>query len=164
MQHLRRVSLVLALIAMVALPSFAGPSINAQDRVIQVPIENTEMQAAIEAARKSLPEFWAAFDARRAGEEGYSLKVAITDGKKIEHFWLNEIERKAGIVTGVINNDPNDVSTVKLGDRVEIPNDRISDWMFLRNGKIVGNATLRVLMKFMASEQAERYRIMLEKP
>ena len=134
----------------------------AQDRVIQVPTDDQEMQRAMTAARGSLGEFWKAFDAPKPGEEGFALKVAIIDGSKVEHFWVNRVERSGQTISGIINNDPNDVTSVKLGQRVEFPPDRISDWMFLRNSKIVGNATLRVLMKFMPKDQADQYRVMLE--
>ncbi len=65
------------------------------------------------------------------------------------------------MTSGVVNNDPNDVTTVKLGQRIDFPIEQITDWMFLREGKIVGNATLRVLLKYMAKEQADQYRAML---
>jgi uncharacterized protein YegJ (DUF2314 family) len=135
---------------------------NAQDRVIQVPTDDQEMQRAMTSARASLAEFWKTFDTPKPGEEGFALKVAIIDGSKVEHFWVNRIERSGQTISGIINNDPNDVTTVKLGQRVEFPTERISDWMFLRNSKIVGNATLRVLMKFMPKDQADQYRVMLE--
>ena len=156
--------IVFGLIAALAGLSAAGVPVRSQDRVVQVPTEDAEMRSAIDKARNSLAEFWTAFDARKPGDEGFALKIAITDGRKTEHFWVNDIVRTGPKITGIINNDPNDVSTVKLGDRVDVASDRISDWMYLRNGKIIGNATLRVLLKFMPKDQAERYRAMLDQP
>jgi uncharacterized protein YegJ (DUF2314 family) len=132
-----------------------------QDRVIQVPIEDRDMQEAMASARKSLDQFWAAFEAKQSSDEGFALKVAITDGSKVEHFWVNRLQRRGAVTSGIVNNDPNDVTTVKLGQRIDFPVEQISDWMFLRDGKIVGNATLRVLLKYMPKEQAEHYRSML---
>ena len=152
------------LLILVLLALAIGPERTAlaQDRVIQVPTDDQDMRNAMAAARGSLGVFWKAFETPQTGEEGFALKVEIADGAKVEHFWVNRIERAGARITGIINNDPNDVTTVKLGQRVEFPTERISDWMFLRDGKIVGNATLRVLMKFMSKEQAEQYRAMLE--
>jgi uncharacterized protein YegJ (DUF2314 family) len=36
--------------------------------------------------------------------------------------------------------------------------------MFMRNGKLVGNETMRPLLKRMPKEQADRYRAMYETP
>jgi uncharacterized protein YegJ (DUF2314 family) len=49
------------------------------------------------------------------------------------------------------------VRTVRLGDRIEIAEHQISDWMYVRNGKWVGNYTLRPLLKRMPPHQAARY-------
>jgi uncharacterized protein YegJ (DUF2314 family) len=65
---------------------------------------------------------------------------------------------------GTINNDPNKVSTVKLGERIEIPEADISDWMYLRDGKVVGNYTLRPLLKKMPAKEAEQLRKLLADP
>ena len=44
----------------------------------------------------------------------------MTDNGKIEHFWVIDIERKDGKITGTINNDPDIVHNVKLGDKITV--------------------------------------------
>jgi uncharacterized protein YegJ (DUF2314 family) len=134
------------------------------DRVINVEDTDQEMNAAIEKARASLPSFWQAFDHHEPGESDFSLKVRITDSHGTEHFWTSDIERKDGKVFGTINNDPDIVKNVKIGDRVEIPEADISDWMFLREDKMVGNYTIRVLLKQMPAQEAEYYKQRLADP
>jgi uncharacterized protein YegJ (DUF2314 family) len=121
------------------------------------------MKAAIATARNTLTEFWRAFE-HPDGAKGFALKVRISDKGKTEHFWLTKIQRKGDKISGLISNDPNSVKIVKPGQRYEFTEADISDWMFLRNGKIVGNATIRPLLKRMAPEEAEHYRRMLETP
>jgi uncharacterized protein YegJ (DUF2314 family) len=58
----------------------------------------------------------------------------------------------------VTGNAPEDATWMREGERVEIPEDRISDWMFMRNGKI-GPA-----LKHMDPEEAAQYRAMYEGP
>ena len=65
---------------------------------------------------------------------------------------------------GTINNDPNIVASVKLGDRIEIPEADISDWLYMRGGKMVGNRTLVPLLKTMPAKEAEAYRKMMTEP
>jgi uncharacterized protein YegJ (DUF2314 family) len=65
---------------------------------------------------------------------------------------------------GTINNDPNIVASVKLGDRIEIPEGDISDWLYLRDGKMAGNEKLRPLLKKMPAAEAEKLKKMMANP
>src|SRR4051812_45456209 len=100
-----------------------------RDKVISVDDEDAEMNAAIVKARGTLPQFWEIFDKREHGENKFALKVKITDPHGTEHFWANEIERRNGKIMGTIDNDPSTVVSVKSGQRIEIPETDISDWM-----------------------------------
>ena len=126
--------------------------------------DDPEMLSAIAKARETLPQFWQAFEQRVPGELVFSLKVKITDKKGAEHFWLTEIERRDGQIFGTINNDPNIVSSVKLGDRIPIPEADISDWLYMRDHKMVGNFTLRVLFKQMSADEVSKYKAMMADP
>jgi uncharacterized protein YegJ (DUF2314 family) len=132
--------------------------------VITVEEDDPEMNAAIAKARSTLPEFWKHFDSPGPGEGNFVLKVEINDGKVGEHFWVSSLERKDGKLLGTIDNEPSLVKNVKNGERIEIPQDKISDWMYMRNGKMVGNETARPLLKKMPKEEAEAVRAMLEVP
>jgi uncharacterized protein YegJ (DUF2314 family) len=134
------------------------------DKTISVSGDDAEMNAAIAKARASLPDFWQVYEKREQGESDFSLKVKITDNGKIEHFWVVDIERKDGKITGTINNDPDIVHNVKLGDKITVNEPDISDWLYLRNGKMVGNYTLRVLFKQMSKEEVEKFKQMLADP
>jgi uncharacterized protein YegJ (DUF2314 family) len=135
-----------------------------RDEVVLVKDDDAEMTAAITKARTALPQFWRAFDNRERGETGFALKVRITDPRGTEHFWATDVERRDGKTIGTINNDPNIVKSVKLGDRVEIPEADISDWMYMRDGKMVGNETMKPLLKKMPAVEAERYKKMMVEP
>jgi uncharacterized protein YegJ (DUF2314 family) len=134
-------------------------------RAIDVPGSDVEMIEAQVKARASLDRFWAVQASPRSGEEGFALKVAVpVQGSETEHIWTNNITREGQKVLGTVNNTPRRARTLRLGDRIEIVPDRISDWMYLRNGRIVGNFTLRPLLKRMPPAEAERYRAMLAEP
>jgi len=135
-----------------------------RDRTTNVDENDPEMVAAIAKARGSLPQFWQAFDKQERGTGGFALKVKITDKHGTEHFWATRIERRDGKTTGTIDNDPNTVASVKLGDRIEIREADISDWLYLRNGKMVGNETVRPLIKTMSAAEAAEVKAMLANP
>jgi len=124
-----------------------------------------EMVAATVKARESLPKFWTVFENPTQGEKSFALKVAITDSHGTEQFWITGIERKDGKVKGSINNDPFIVASVKNGDRVEVPEKDITDWLYIRaDRKMAGNYTMRPLLRKMRAEEAAEYEKMLAEP
>ena len=135
-----------------------------RDKVVNVEHDDLEMVAAIAKAQSTLPQFWQIFDKPERGESKFALKVRITDKKGTEHFWANDIERRDGKTMGTINNDPNIVASVKLGDRIEIPEADISDWLYMRDGKMVGNETLKPLFKKMSAAEVERFKSIMANP
>jgi uncharacterized protein YegJ (DUF2314 family) len=161
----RRPMLFLTLLA--AFPTFHGGCSNAasrQDSTTNVEGNDPEMGAAIAKARATLPEFWRKWERHRRDETDFSLKVRITDKNGTEHFWLSQLEQHDGKTFGVLNNDAQIVKCVKLGDLIEIPENEISDWLYLRRGKMVGNYTIRALFKKMSPEEVESCKKMLETP
>jgi len=88
----------------------------------------------------------------------------ITDNKRIEHFWVTDIERQDGKVMGTINNAPNIVASVKLGDRIEIPEAEIQDWYYMRGGKMVGNETIKPLFKLMRAGDTQQLKSFMADP
>ncbi len=156
--------LLAAILAAFALASSPLAASAQSDTLITVPNEDPEMAAAIAKARASLPVFWKSFEQPGPGEEGFALKVAIRDGKDVEHFWLTDVARDGGKLSGTINNEPGLVDNVENGARYEFTEAEISDWLFQRNGKMVGNETMRPLLKRMPQAEAEQYRAMYEAP
>jgi uncharacterized protein YegJ (DUF2314 family) len=122
------------------------------------------MNAAIAKARDTLPQFWEKFDHPGPGETNFCLKVKIQDGKAVEHFWVEKVEKKEGKISGEIGNDPELVHNVKLGQRIDIPEADISDWFYFRDDKMVGNYTVRVLFKQMSPDEVAKIKAMLAEP
>ena len=141
--------------------SGGGPS---SDPITSVDENDPEMNAAIAKARADLPNFWRKFEQPGPDDSDFALKVKITDSHGVEHFWLTDLERKDGKITGTVNNDPQTVQNVKLGDRIPIPESDITDWMYMRNGKMHGNGTVRPLLKTMPPEEAARIKAILAEP
>ncbi|MDX2309139.1 MAG: DUF2314 domain-containing protein [Hyphomicrobium sp.] len=135
-----------------------------KDKVISVLSEDKDMNAAIEKARASLDTFWRTQENPGPGESDFALKVAISGNGATEHFWLTEIRREGDKITGLISNEPQSVKTVRLGQPYTFTSAEISDWTFKRNGKLVGNETMRILLPRMSAEQAAVYRNMYETP
>lgn len=127
--------------------------------------DDPAMAAAIAKARGSLGAFWQMFEKPQPGVDGFALKVAIPYGPNAhEHFWLTNIDRESDRLVGTIDNEPQDARQVRRGQRYPFTEANVSDWMFRRNGKIVGAETLRVMLPRLPPDQAQRFRAMLETP
>ena len=117
--------------------------------------DEKEMEQAIERARSTFDQFLERFRSPEPGDEAFSVKVRIEDPNGIEHFWLENLKLDAEPYSGDIGNDPGIVKSVRLGQRHSFSRKDISDWMYMANGKMEGNFTLRVTLKSMPKEKAE---------
>jgi uncharacterized protein YegJ (DUF2314 family) len=163
---------VAAVLAVLGSPT--GAAVRAEERspVIDVSSANAEMNAAIAKGRATLPTFWASYDAPKPSETGHSLKVRFPNPRTNgEHIWIAEVKRIAdvkriaeGRYSGRFANAPRDLPGKKAGDMAEFKEADISDWMFTRNGKIVGGETIKPLLKAMPKADADALRARMETP
>ena len=84
------------------------------------------------------------------------MKVPVTDGKVTEHMWLSDVAFDGTRFSGRLSNRPNGVTGVKVGDTLTYETDRLSDWMYVADGKLVGGFTLRVLRDSVSPEARAR--------
>ncbi len=124
-----------------------------EDQVISVPDSDRAMGQAIQRARATLPHFFKLLTGAHGKKHGFGLKSAIRDGDAVEHMWLLDPKQVNGEWTGVIDNVPRTVSSVKMGLRYAIPHGSISDWMYMENGKLYGGYTIRVLAERVSPEE-----------
>ena len=115
--------------------------------------DDAPMRAAIAQARTSVEEFIAAFAKPAARQRSF----AVIDGKLIEQLWVAVESYADGQFTGRIANDPYQVSNVRRGDRIVVDKERISDWMFVDRGHLVGGFTVRALRARLTDDERARF-------
>ena len=131
--------------------------------VVNVRAADAEMNAAIAHARDTLPTFWGSYDAPKPTESGHCLKVRFAGDGYVEHIWMADVEKLPdGNYSGRFANEPNHLLGKNVGDQVKFKQTDISDWMFMRNEKVVGGETIKVLMKSMPKEEADVMRARME--
>ena len=154
-----------AVLAVLGSPTGA---VSAHDRspVIDLSSGNAEMNAAIAKGRATLPTFWASYDAPKPSETGHSLKARFPyPNNSGEHIWMAEVKKIGdGRYSGRFANAPRHLPGKRAGDLAEFREADISDWMFLRNGKIVGGETIRPMLKKMSKADADALRARMESP
>lgn len=126
------------------------------DRVIYVADDDPRMNAAIKTARSTSGTMISALMSPKPGQSSFSVKVAFSDGGEVEHMWLSPVRFDGTNFQGEVNNDPEKVQAVKIGQMVTIAPEKISDWMYVEKGKLIGGHTLRVLRDAMSpAERAD---------
>ena len=95
---------------------------------------------------------------------GRARSYRIEAGEDLFGVWLVDVTYQNGEFSGRINNEPGMVSNVQMGDRRQVAKAEISDWLFMRDGKMHGNYTLRPLLKTMPEKDVKIYEAMLADP
>lgn len=121
--------------------------VRGDDSVSLVSAEDIEMNKIIDEARKSLPLFLEILKDESIGKDSKSVKYPFdtVPGSKssVEHIWLSEITIENGKYFGIVGNDPFDIKTMKLGDKVEFDINKVTDWSYFKNGYIIGGKSIK---------------------
>ncbi len=121
-----------------------------------------ELSNAVATARRTLPEFWQRWRANEPQETGYAVKIFVGDQFGAEQIWVSQLQARDGRILGVVDTRPLRTRFVQAGQRIEIRPDSIVDWMYFRNGRMVGNHTGRVMLKYLPPAEAEKRQLLFE--
>jgi uncharacterized protein YegJ (DUF2314 family) len=114
--------------------------------VIEVPEDDPRMKAATAEARRRWPEFAAAF-ANRQPKQTFSVKLPFRDGEHRECMWLSVLSLDGDTIHGKVDNEPVNVTTVRLGSRVRANRQHLIDWLYIGAAGVVGGFTVKVLQE-----------------
>lgn len=149
--------IALTLLAMMAAMLLATSAI--AQNITQVANENAAVNAAITEAQAKLPVFFERLQKPRPGDSGFSVKIRYDVGNNSgEHIWAADPVRAGDAITATISNVPRDIKNLAKGDRVTVPIARITDWLYVRDGKYHGAYTVRALLPFMKKDEADDMR------
>jgi uncharacterized protein YegJ (DUF2314 family) len=126
------------------------------DKVTEVASDDARMNAAIAKARSTVDQFITVVKSPKASQSSVSVKAPFTEAGYTEHMWLSDVSFDGTNFHGTVDNEPEKVKTVKMGQTVSVARDKISDWMYVENGKLFGGETLRALREGLSpNERAE---------
>lgn len=144
------------------LVALCGCSEPKPDTLVDFGYDQKEMDAAIARARSEVDAFVSELS-KPTGSE-YAVKAPIEDGGEVEHFWLVDVSFKDDKFEGTISNEPGLVGNVTLGQKWTVSKTDISDWMYMKGGKMHGNYMMRPLLSTMSEDEAAQFRAMLADP
>ncbi len=129
--------------------------------------DDPKMIRAYEEAQDNFKYFWRelSWEYRRIvpALDTACVKVAFSqdrdgdDEPLVEHMWINEIEFDGHYVSGVLLNEPNELTNVEEGDFVKVPLTQISDWLFSTRGHTYGGYTIQVLRSGMSNAERKEH-------
>jgi uncharacterized protein YegJ (DUF2314 family) len=146
--------------------------------VPKVPKGDPAMTAAFAHARVGLEGFLLRWSKPPPGADRFAVKIGLMDAPglpgyvivppvedavangRIEWFWVIDLHSEGASFSGRIGNDPEWLRNVSGGQTIHFTRQDIGDWMYMQNGKIVGNATA---CPALAYDSAEERRQMKEK-
>jgi uncharacterized protein YegJ (DUF2314 family) len=107
---------------------------------------DTAMNSAIDSAKAHFNEFEKAISTLDPSDSVFRLKVRLpTPDGGGEHLWMTEIYKKGDNYFGVLSNRPALITSIALGDTLEIQKNQITDWTFKRSGRRIGGYTVQMV-------------------
>lgn len=119
--------------------------------------KDAAMDGAVTKARESLGFFLAALKAHKPDSTEFEVKKCFVDRDKVEHLWVRDITWDGKAFHGLLDNKPLEVGNTDLGRHVTVDPEDLTDWMFVKGGKLIGGFTIRVLYSRLSGDEKARF-------
>jgi uncharacterized protein YegJ (DUF2314 family) len=153
----RSLVIVFVLTSFIALGQTTTTQREGQPDIYNTNDEDEEMNEAIKKSRQTFDSFLTAFKNQKRNQANFSIKMPFPTKDGAEHIWLVNIELKNEKLFGQIDNLPENVTNIKLGDKIEIDRNKISDWFYLESNKLIGGLTIRVVRDRMTAVEKKQF-------
>jgi uncharacterized protein YegJ (DUF2314 family) len=119
----------------------------AKDGLTHVPEHDPELAAVAVRARKALAKLKPRFSPRTPEDLHLSVKAPFpTAHKSVEWMWIEVLRWQGSKLEGILDNDPEDVPTLKAGARVTVDESELADYILQKmDGSIEGGESARIL-------------------
>jgi uncharacterized protein YegJ (DUF2314 family) len=126
------------------------------DNIKRFEADDVEMWKAVRSARDTFPQFLEAFVRPKPDQDAFLVKVAFGPVEQEEQIWLADLDLRKKPPTGVVANQP-EVPGIEFRSRIEFEIGRITDWMYIDKGTLVGGYTTRLIRDRMTPEERAVY-------
>jgi uncharacterized protein YegJ (DUF2314 family) len=128
-----------------------------EPNIYGTPSDDKEMNDAVANAKSTLDEFDKAFQSNKFDTSTFALKVRFPTESGAEHIWATSIQIENGSYYGIIDNLPNAATQVKLGERMKLNKENITDWMYADNGTLRGGYTIQLIRTRMSEQEKKQF-------
>jgi len=126
------------------------------DNLYSTDKDDQQMNQIMEIARKRFPKFDSAFESGNYDKDKFSIKVKFPHSNGNEYIWLTDISKVGGHYWGVVSDTPRMTKQVMLGDRPEINDNDVVDWLYGKDSILHGGFTLRLIYSRMSKEERDQ--------
>jgi len=128
--------------------------------------ESPQMIAAFKEAQKTFKYFWRElyWESRRIipALNFAFIKVGFhqdipNQGLVSEFMWVRVLSFDGFSIIGVVDNEPQTLTNIKLGEEITIPLEEVCDWIFSTQGKVYGGFTIQVLRTEMNDQDRQQH-------
>lgn len=159
----KRLTVLALLFAALAIPTAGAQTAIKKaenDELAFVASGDAAMERAFGKARATLDNFLRLASAPAPGTTDYAVKVAVSDGKTTEYFWVSDFERNGEKFSGTLSNEPRMVKKYKNGQRFDFSRNLIVDWTYIdaSKQKMIGNFTACALLTKEPPAEARKFR------
>jgi uncharacterized protein YegJ (DUF2314 family) len=122
-------------------------------------LQDKEEREAIIQARATVQTFIDALTAPSHRGLSFEVRKDFQTVGGPEHFWLREVSFDGKLFHGTVSDTPAVATQVKLGDRIAVSPNEISDWWFIDadRKKMIGGYTLRADKKRWTPERRKAW-------
>lgn len=129
------------------------------DGVYEFATDDAAMNAAVAEAIRTYRLFEWAIQQPDTTMTDFAVKIKFGyDEGSHEHMWVRDLFMSGGQRFGILNSHPVYVENVQYGDTVKVISDSISDWMYVKNGKLVGGYTIKVIYENLNEKEKKAFR------
>lgn len=147
---------IAAVVLLCLAPGFAAA------QVINYQRSDPEMAAAYKEALRTFPIFVDALEKNAASD--FHVKVPLPYAQGRELIWMGDVKIEGDGLVGRIANVPVHQKEIQKGSPHRLKQADIIDWYFMRDGKMHGSFSTRVMLKRMPPDRAEQLERILAPP
>ena len=120
--------------------------------------DDKQLERAVQRARRNVGQFITALKNPPPNSRDFQVKkLFVAKDGAAEHIWLADVKFTGNRFVGVVDNHPDKIKGLKIGDRHSVNPDEVTDWSYVENGKLVGGYTIRVLFAEMSDDEKQQF-------
>jgi uncharacterized protein YegJ (DUF2314 family) len=128
-----------------------GNSRTAESPTLHIGREDETLNQIAREARENFPDFIGTMQNPGPDEGNFRVKYPFTaepgSAFNNEYVWLENIFFEDGRYYGTVANRPYYLGSLQKGDLAAFEEGAISDWMYIRTGKIIGGRSIKYLIE-----------------
>ena len=115
--------------------------------------DDKEMQAAVEKARETLPDFLRTLRDHWPSQFDFQIKVRFRERDETELMWLSNVTYDGQVLKGKLHSHPEFAQGIRHGDSYTAAPEDVVDWTYQEYGRWVGAFTERVVRNRLPREE-----------